>query len=83
MARLSTMEFIFILILICHAPSFEARKLLSLEKKENPSLEDKFTPSFPPVRDAQSIVIGKRFITSQLSKIDRILQSVPSPGAGN
>jgi hypothetical protein len=83
MARLSTVPFIFFLILICHAQSFEARKFLSLQKNENPSLKDNTTPSYYRVSEGHAIVIDTGFIISHLSKIDRILRSAPSPGTGN
>ncbi|KAJ6966354.1 hypothetical protein NC652_004042 [Populus alba x Populus x berolinensis] len=83
MARLSTVPFIFFLILTCHAQSFEARKFLSLEKKENPSLKDNTTPLYHRVGEGHAIVLDTGFIISHLSKIDRILRSVPSPGTGN
>ena len=83
MDRSSKISFIFTLILICHAPSSEARKLLSLEQKENPSLKDNTAPFYYPDGEGHARVIDERFIASHLSRIDRILRSVPSPGTGN
>ncbi|KAF9666721.1 hypothetical protein SADUNF_Sadunf16G0258200 [Salix dunnii] len=83
MDRLSKISLIFTLILICHAPSFEARKFLRLEKTENPSLKDSTAPSYYPADEGHATVVDERLIVYHLSRIDRILRSVPSPGTGN
>ncbi|KAA8526749.1 hypothetical protein F0562_009022 [Nyssa sinensis] len=65
----------------------EARKLMSMEKGKVPSLEDNLVLSAlpkgttPPSPNAKGL--NGRLFTLHLGHIDRLLQSVPSPGIGH
>lgn len=85
MARLSMLlPPVFVLLIICYyAPSLEARKILKME--DNLVLLPKGTtapPSSPSAEDLQRVT-NQSLFSLHLAKIDRILQSVPSPGAGH
>ncbi|KAJ4847816.1 hypothetical protein Tsubulata_011767 [Turnera subulata] len=94
MARLSGITaLVFIVLLICHTQSFEGRKLM-MEKKEGLSslkginivvgdAQKVRNPTSSPRQEDNEIPTYERLIASHLAKIDRILQSVPSPGAGH
>ena len=84
MARLSMLLPVFVLLIICYyAPSLEARKRLKME--DNLVLLPKGTtapPSSPSAEDLERVT-NQSLFTLHLAKIDWILQSVPSPGAGH
>ncbi|OMO92556.1 hypothetical protein COLO4_17492 [Corchorus olitorius] len=91
MNRLSLVFLVLLLGLVIQAPFSEARKHLSLEKKKVPSMkEDIFLSPAMPVHSASD---GKgyrmlndereRLFALHLARIDRILQSNPSPGNGH
>lgn len=93
MTRSSIVLLIFLFSFICHEPaSTEARKLLSIQKKEVLSFDNNFvlsvdhrkpTAAVPFSNKGHEMVDEERFYTLHLAKIDRILESVPSPGAGH
>ena len=69
----------------------QSRKLFNAEKKETFSLKDnvvrtdlskKPVPS-PIDKDRTLMAKNERLVALHLAKIDRILGSVPSPGAGH
>ncbi|XVF18546.1 hypothetical protein REPUB_Repub11eG0031800 [Reevesia pubescens] len=80
---------IIAIILVCHAPSFGARKVLSNEKVNGPVLEQSIivianpkvlgSPA-SPAKNGHAMVVNDMHITKQNALPD---QSVPSPGAGN
>ncbi|KAI8010625.1 Precursor of CEP14 [Camellia lanceoleosa] len=94
MAFLSKLSLVFFLLICCAcAPSLEARKLLTMENKKVPSLEDSLllsalpTGTIPPPSSpggkGHSMVINGRVFVLPLPHLDRVLQSVPSPGVGH
>ncbi|XWS27381.1 hypothetical protein CRYUN_Cryun26dG0110200 [Craigia yunnanensis] len=94
MTRLSLVLLIVLFALIFQPKSFEARKLLNnLEKKEVPSFKDNFVgntlPKEPtriiPASDdkGHAMANNERLFAIHLAKVDRVLQSTPSPGAGH
>ena len=76
MARLSVFTVIFILVLISNVPSFDARKLLTNHLNSPPS----YTGDAGRENGMSNY---EKFIATHLARIDRILQSTPSPGAGH
>ncbi|KAB2081864.1 hypothetical protein ES319_A05G160000v1 [Gossypium barbadense] len=96
MARFSSLVIIFLVIISASfVPQMESRKLLNAgERNENvPSLfaslmlsalpkGSKVPASAPSKKDHATLDNEKRF-ARHLARIDRILQSVPSPGAGH
>ncbi|KAK8706317.1 hypothetical protein V6N13_049887 [Hibiscus sabdariffa] len=80
MARLSLVLLIVIVALLFHPTCLEARKLSGFEKEQVPSLKDTFVGD-----DDKGHAMGnnERLFAIHLAKIDRILQSIPSPGAGH
>ncbi|EOY13417.1 Uncharacterized protein TCM_031988 [Theobroma cacao] len=93
MTRLSIVLLIFLLSFICQEPpSSEARKLLNIQEKEVLSVKNNFvssiehrepTPAVSLSSQGHEMVEKERLFTLHLANIDRILQSVPSPGAGH
>ena len=93
MTRLSIVLLIFLFSFIFQEPaSTEARKLLNIREKEVLSLNNNFvlsvdhrepTPAVPFNNKGHEMVDKERLFTLHLAKIDRILQSVPSSGAGH
>lgn len=93
MARLSTMLIIFLVIIATFMSALEGRTLLStVDKKMVPSLQGSLvvsalpkgtvTPSSPS-KKGHATVINEQLFARHLALIDRILRSVPSPGAGH
>ncbi|KAM7492515.1 hypothetical protein LguiA_035436 [Lonicera macranthoides] len=76
---------VFLFVLICYVPSLEARKVLSIEKGKVSSLvpSSHLKGTTIPTGKAHAMAINERLFTLHLAKMDRILQSVPSPGAGH
>lgn len=81
--------------LISYTPSFEARKVMREEKRDALHLEDSSTqillpkdqyssvlPPFPQEK-GHAVATNVKLLTSTAVEIDRLLQSVPSPGIGN
>ncbi|XVF04406.1 hypothetical protein REPUB_Repub05bG0079800 [Reevesia pubescens] len=96
MTRLSLVLLIVLFALIFQPKPFEARKLLNnLEKKEVPSFKFNFVgiilPKEPtkilPASDnninGHTMANNERLLAIHLAKIDRVLQSTPSPGGGH
>ena len=70
MARFIALSLVIIVVLICCAPSLEARKVLSMEKKILPSLEDSstFSPSAPSGKDLTMFIYGKLFAFPEIGR---------------
>ena len=92
MARLSLVLLVILFALIYQVPSMQSRKLFNSEKKEVFPLKDNLVPidlpkkpTPPPSPTVQDLIMAnnERLFALHLAKIDRILQSVPSPGAGH
>ncbi|KAL4310361.1 hypothetical protein GQ457_01G003610 [Hibiscus cannabinus] len=95
MTRLSTVLLIFLFsFMIYRAPSFaEARKLMNLQQTETPLSNNSVVSSVEQGEQTGAVSFGskdhekadyqERIFAIHLAKIDRILQSVPSPGAGH
>ncbi|KAJ0102255.1 hypothetical protein Patl1_04876 [Pistacia atlantica] len=85
MARSNPVLLAVFFALICiFAPSIEARKLLNMEKREVvPSMKDSLVLGALPEGHAMDSDEHERLFVRHLTEIDRILQSVPSPGAGH
>ncbi|KAK8706316.1 hypothetical protein V6N13_049886 [Hibiscus sabdariffa] len=81
MARLSLVLFIVIVAVLFHPTCLEARKLSSLEKEQVASI---FKHTFARDEDkGHAVGNNERLFAIHLAKIDRILQSTPSPGGGH
>ncbi|KAE8706112.1 hypothetical protein F3Y22_tig00110403pilonHSYRG00041 [Hibiscus syriacus] len=80
MARSSTVLLFVIVVLIFHPACFEARKLLNFDKEQAPSFEGDFAGADDK---GQAMANNERLFAIHLAKIDRILQSTPSPGGGH
>ncbi|KAK8648299.1 hypothetical protein V6N13_129057 [Hibiscus sabdariffa] len=81
MARLSLVLLIVIVSLLYHPTCLEARKLSGFEKEQVPSI---FKDTFTREEDkGHALGNNERLFAMHLAKIDRILQSTPSPGAGH
>ncbi|XVF79014.1 hypothetical protein PTKIN_Ptkin14bG0185200 [Pterospermum kingtungense] len=94
MARQSLVLVICLLALVIQEPFSEARKHLSMEKKQVPNTEEnaalsalpqKATPVNSETDDKGHVMVNdERLFALHLANIARILDnSVPSPGAGN
>lgn len=92
MARFSVVHLLFITLLVCFVPILEARKLRSMQKKEVPSLESTLilnalpkgpSPPSSPSDKGHAMLMNPKLFEIHLARIDRLLQSVPSPGAGH
>nr|DAD48182.1 TPA_asm: hypothetical protein HUJ06_018119 [Nelumbo nucifera] len=94
MARLAALLVIFLAVFSCFAPCFEARKLLNMEKKKEipASLADSLLlsalpkgpiPPSGPSKKGHAMIVDQKLFSLHLSRADRILRSVPSPGMGH
>ncbi|XP_015875435.1 precursor of CEP14 [Ziziphus jujuba] len=95
MARLASLSLIlFMVVFASSAWSSEARKLLVIkdEEKRAPSMVDSLflsalpkgnVPSSSPSHKGHAVVVNEKLIARHLISIERILQSVPSPGMGH
>ncbi|XVF79016.1 hypothetical protein PTKIN_Ptkin14bG0185400 [Pterospermum kingtungense] len=86
MARLSLIALVVILFaLIYQVPSMQSRKLFNAEKVNlvPTNLPKKPTPPPSPADKDIRMANNERLLALHLAKIDRILSSVPSPGAGH
>ncbi|MFS7921576.1 putative precursor of CEP13/CEP14 [Helianthus anomalus] len=79
MARVTMAWFVFVLILICCVQSLDARKLLNIENG-NGSVHGAILED---ITTAPTSHRTERLIVHHLDRIDRILESVPSPGMGH
>ncbi|CAK9134149.1 unnamed protein product [Ilex paraguariensis] len=70
---------------VCYAPSLEARKLLSIQTEEVPTLDgNRVLSPLPKGTTPLSSLSGKvHAVASDERQMDRVLQSVPSPGVGH
>lgn len=93
MARLSPLSIILLVIIASFMSTLEGRKLLNTVDKETiPSVEGSLvvsalpkgtvTPSSPS-KKSHGMVVNEQLFARHLAAIDRILRSVPSPGAGH
>ena len=73
MDRLSSILFVFLVVLIFSSPSFESRELLSVEMKKS------VIPSDPLKRPSYD----EGHYVKSIANSDQILRSVPSPGIGH
>jgi hypothetical protein len=73
MARLSSIGFIILFALVFHLPP-------SLEARNN--MRDE-VPSSSGDQEVDAMAINESLIFSHLAKMDRLLESVPSPGVGH
>ncbi|XVF87993.1 hypothetical protein PTKIN_Ptkin19aG0013300 [Pterospermum kingtungense] len=88
MTRLSFVLLIFLFALVCQVPSIQCRNLFNAEKKQVISVPTDLPnkkPTPPPSPTSKHLIMAnnERLFALHLAKIDRILQSVPSPGAGH
>ncbi|KAG4146417.1 hypothetical protein CXB51_012208 [Gossypium anomalum] len=96
MARFSSLVIIFLVIISASfVPQMESRKLLNAgERNENvPSLfaslmlsalpKGSKVPASAPSKKGHATLDNEKRFARHLARIDRILQSVPSPGAGH
>ena len=90
MAHFNKITILFIaIVLICHAPSFGARKVLTTEKMNGHVLKRSIIASANPTvfgspaplaKIGHAMAVNEMHITKHGALPD---QSVPSPGAGN
>ncbi|XWS18536.1 hypothetical protein CRYUN_Cryun32bG0053200 [Craigia yunnanensis] len=94
MARFSSLILIFLVISASFVPQMESRKLLNTgeSKKIAPSLFASLVlsalpkgtvPASTPSKKGHATLDNEKLFDRHLAGIDRILQSVPSPGAGH
>ncbi|KAJ7947179.1 putative B-cell lymphoma 6 protein [Quillaja saponaria] len=91
MARLSILLLIFLVVFSSLQSCLEGRKLLGMEQntKAVPSSSRQrllltTVPSSTPTKKGHATIVNEILIARHLSStIDRILRSVPSPGAGH
>ncbi|XVF25610.1 hypothetical protein REPUB_Repub13aG0226800 [Reevesia pubescens] len=94
MARFSSLVLIFLVISASFVPKMESRKLLNtVESNKNaPSLFASLVlsalpkgtvPASAPSKKGHATLDNEKLFARHLAGIDRILQSVPSPGAGH
>ncbi|KAE8680085.1 Detected protein of unknown function [Hibiscus syriacus] len=88
MARLCLDLLIVVFVLIYQVPSMQPRKLFNAEMEAAViSPKEILVPSdFPknsPTDNDHVMANNERAFAAHLAEIDRILQSVPSPGGGN
>ncbi|XVF40284.1 hypothetical protein PTKIN_Ptkin01aG0099900 [Pterospermum kingtungense] len=94
MARFSSLVLIFLVISASFVPQMESRKLLNTgeSQKNVPSLFASLVlsalpkgtvPGSAPSKKGHASLDNEKLFARHLSGIDRILQSVPSPGAGH
>ncbi|OMO92555.1 hypothetical protein COLO4_17491 [Corchorus olitorius] len=92
MARLTLALLVILFALSYQVPSMESRKLFNADqKKEVFSLKDNLVATDvskkpavdSPVDEDHMMAKNEKLIADHLAKIDRMLQSQPSPGAGH
>ncbi|EOY27935.1 hypothetical protein QQP08_020518 [Theobroma cacao] len=94
MARFSYLVLIFLVISASFVPQMESRKLLNRgdSNKNVPSLFASLVlsalpkgtvPASAPSKKGHATLDNEKLFARHLAGIDRILQSVPSPGAGH
>ncbi|XVF81526.1 hypothetical protein PTKIN_Ptkin15bG0162300 [Pterospermum kingtungense] len=80
MTRLNLVFLVVLFALLFQPRTSEARKLLNNLAKEE--VEDNFIPKVPSAK-GHAMANNERLFSIHLAKLDRLLQSTPSPGAGN
>ncbi|KAK9047680.1 hypothetical protein V6N11_053518 [Hibiscus sabdariffa] len=95
MARFNYMLIILLLIYASLVPQMESRKLLNTGETNKNAASNLFAslvlsalpkgtlPGSAPNKKGDSTLDTEKRFASHLARIDRILQSVPSPGAGH
>ncbi|KAE8680087.1 Detected protein of unknown function [Hibiscus syriacus] len=90
MARLGLSLLVIVFVLIFQVPPMQSRNLFNAEMNAQAAPippEDNLVPSdvtMKPPTDIDHIMANsERLFALHLAKIDRLLQSVPSPGGGN
>ncbi|XAR68263.1 hypothetical protein NMG60_11003335 [Bertholletia excelsa] len=87
MARLSVVLLVLVALFLCCPPIFEARKLLSMEKKVaslKGALDALPKGTVPTSAPSGEDVNGRQRVSRPLPRTDRVLTySVPSPGIGH
>ncbi|GMJ10078.1 C-TERMINALLY ENCODED PEPTIDE 14 [Hibiscus trionum] len=93
MTRLSMVLLVFLFSFLFLAPPLAAaRKLTNIQQTEALSLNNDAVvsveqrepkPAFSFSNKGHEMVNKERFLALHLAKLDRILQSIPSPGAGH
>ncbi|KAE8713020.1 Detected protein of unknown function [Hibiscus syriacus] len=91
MARLGLALLIIVFVLIHQVPSMQSRNPFNADMKAQAALippKDNLVPSDhvpmkPPTDKDHVMANTERLFALHLAKIDRLLQSVPSPGGGN
>ena len=82
MARFTLSTLVIIAMLVCCAPSLDARKLLN--EKKGLIMESSLIQSTVMKGPAKrTTALSEKLFMLHLAHIDRILQSVPSPGDGH
>ncbi|KAK8648297.1 hypothetical protein V6N13_129055 [Hibiscus sabdariffa] len=81
MARLCLALLIVVFVLFYQAPLMQSRKLIVISQKDNLVPSD--FPQEPPTEKDHVMADNERVFAAHLAKLDRILQSVPSPGGGH
>ncbi|KAK8580582.1 hypothetical protein V6N13_143660 [Hibiscus sabdariffa] len=95
MARFNYMVIILLVIYASLVPQMESRKLLNTGESNKNVASNLFAslvlsalpkgtlPGSAPNKKADATLDNEKQLASHLARIDRILQSVPSPGAGH
>ncbi|KAK3198620.1 hypothetical protein Dsin_022035 [Dipteronia sinensis] len=96
MALFCKIALIFVLVTVFHIPSLEGRKVLNMENKKDRPLvpEHNLVPSHvlqngptptpsPSSKSVPNAQNGRILVTLHNAAIDRLLESVPSPGIGH
>jgi|UniRef100_A0A2N9F3V7 hypothetical protein len=91
MARLSSMLFIILFTFVSHMPSSDARNILRLSIRDVPTFEHSIVSRALPKGPIPLSSSGEKGhamafnegLFAHFAKMDRILESVPSPGVGH
>ncbi|XVE51498.1 hypothetical protein DITRI_Ditri02bG0046800 [Diplodiscus trichospermus] len=95
MARFGYLVLIFLVIYVSFVPQMESRKLLLNTGESNRNAPPLFAslvlsalakgtvPASAPSKKGHATLDNEKLFARHLAGIDRILQSVPSPGAGH
>ncbi|CAA2989728.1 Hypothetical predicted protein [Olea europaea subsp. europaea] len=95
MAQKTLVLLVSLMMFATFVSSTHGRKLLEVQHntmKKVPSMEERlYLPSLPkgsvpnssPSKKGHAVTIDEKLIARHLAAVDRILRSVPSPGAGH
>ncbi|GMI91615.1 C-TERMINALLY ENCODED PEPTIDE 14 [Hibiscus trionum] len=95
MARFSSLLITLLVISASFVPQMESRKLLLNTRESNKNVPSLFAslvlsalpkgtvPASTPSKKGHATLDNEKLFARHLARIDRILQSVPSPGAGH